>query len=325
MIFAKRKDFGVSEEVYIGSLHKSYINFSSVKTNIGFTPGNATAISYDKKMALKKCYSEYLERFAMGLFIDERNITSSFDFLSNKIVYEERMNFAYGNNCIGHSDTTGTAAGYDSEKIIEKALCELIEKNELFCFWYGACGSEIIIRDRMINTLIKDAGFISDEIRFFRLNQISNYSTVLVLGFENKHLITSGICCSNNLREAICGAIEEAKIIEWQQYKNEQSVFNKINEEYINDIYKRIIRPIVVVGDLYKNDLSEEGLCIKPWVKSIRVKMIYGDSKYGLKVIKVVSNELLNSLPTLKNINSNLDKEIVERFFINKELDCPIV
>ena len=63
MIFAKKNDYGVTEDVFLNRQHISYANLCEVKTPLGLTIGNATAIDKRKQICLKKCFSEYLERF----------------------------------------------------------------------------------------------------------------------------------------------------------------------------------------------------------------------------------------------------------------------
>ena len=44
MVFAKKNDYGVTEDVFLNRQHISYANLCEVKTPLGLTIGNATAI-----------------------------------------------------------------------------------------------------------------------------------------------------------------------------------------------------------------------------------------------------------------------------------------
>ena len=324
MLFTNKINYGISEEIFLRSMYKAYINFASVKTNLGDTPGNATSISSNKIIALKKCYSEFLERYSLGISINSEKIIQSFEYINRDCINEKEKHFSYGNTSLGHSDTTGTAAGLYSEDIIKKGLCEIIEKNDLLCFWYGNCGYEI--KYNILNTdFINKYGFIADYIRLFVVKEVSNFPTVVAVGFKNEKLITTGICCAQNIFDAIRGAVHEAKIIEWQQYNNSESIFNRISTRNSKDIINRLSRKCLSVYQAQEYDSESKSIIFSEWVKSVRIKEIFFDTKYGLKVIKIVSNELINSVPTMSNVKTCLNKEIVKRYYKNQYLDCPIV
>ena len=325
MIFSNRTNYGISEELFLNAPYKSFINFASVKTDLGYTPGNATSISYDKKLAIKKCYSEYIERYAMGLSINKEDIVNSYDLIEHSTVSEAKSHFSYGDTIIGHSDTTGTAAGIYSVDIINKGLCELIEKNDLMCFWYGNGGSEIANCDIQKLEYVRKMGLISDEIRLFTIKEISNYPTVIAMGFKLGKLITTGICCSKKIQDALYGAVKEAKVIEWQQYNNSGSPIWDISEENQRQIKCHINRPIISLHEAEKTNSMVDGVAFASWIKSIRIKVIFSDARYNLKAIKSISDELMISVPTISNIKKCLEKEVVRRYYINNNLDCPIL
>lgn len=127
--------------------------------------------------------------------------------------------------------------------------------------------------------------------------------------------------------ESFDNAIKEAKIIEWQQYNNIQSEFWRYSDTEMQDIYKIIdyksktLKSIDIFSDKYLNSVLD----IKSWVGDIYLKIVFTDEKTGLKTIKCVSDQLLSALPIYSNILKSMDKEIIRRYFINKEVDCPIV
>lgn len=70
---------------------------------------------------------------------------------------------------IGNIDTTGTAAGTISTKVIEKAIFELLEKNELYLFWYLNIG-ERLKNSKVIERFLKRQGMDEFENYFLRLS-----------------------------------------------------------------------------------------------------------------------------------------------------------
>ena len=324
MIFSNKYNFGVTEKIFLNEFSIGYLNLCKVKTSIGYTACDATSLDKNSKVAIKKCYSEYLERFSMGIPID-RDIKTEVVELVNKNVKNNLLSeFGYGDHLFGHNDTTGTAAGTDSKSIIEKAICELIEKNEVFCFWYGRSGKVLEINHHM-RKMIDKLGFISTEFYCFLLNEISNFPTIIVLGFDNGRLITTGVSCSNNMMKSLCGAFQEARIIEWQQYNNIKSNFTNYSvieqELFLNAIKEK--KNYLEKGKIVKN--KEEQIKLVNWVHNIQVRLLYSDNILGIKVVKCISENLFSSLPITKNISKSLRKEIVKRYYIDKEVDCPIV
>lgn len=325
MFFSGRRNCGISEELFLKSYYKAYINFASVKIALGQTPSNATSISPNKQLAMKKCYSEYLERYAMGLAIDKRKRIRSFDYISSTCTIEKECNFSYGDSLLGHSDTTGTAAGIYSKNIIKKGICELVEKNDLLCFWYGKKGYEISDDTIELNSSMRSFGFLADVIRIYVVEEISNYPTIILFGFKNTKLITTGVCCAKTVLEAMHGAICEAKIIEWQQYDNQMSTFENMSLEYLDAMQSNIERPQISFREAQQYDSKEQEIAFSHWINSVRCKMIFADARYNLKVVKIISDELMISVPTLDNIRKSNNKEIVKRYFLHKEIDCPVL
>ena len=85
MIFSNKYNFGVTEKTFLNEFSIGYLNLCKVKTSIGYTACDATSLDKNSKVAIKKCYSEYLERFSMGIPID-RDIKTEVVELVNKNV-----------------------------------------------------------------------------------------------------------------------------------------------------------------------------------------------------------------------------------------------
>ena len=222
MLFTKKRNFGVTQRDFLKEAALGYLNLCKVQTNIGYTANNATSIDENKKIALKKCYSEYLERYSLGINIESKKSVKVLNHIEKKLKNNYLSAFAYGNSVTGHNDTTGTAAGLHSDIIINKAVCELVEKNEVFCFWYSNNG-KVIEPNNYIKNIINKLNFVSTNFFCFCSQEISNYPTVIVLGFLHERLITTGVSCTDNMYSSLQNAFQEAKIVEWQQFKNPES------------------------------------------------------------------------------------------------------
>ena len=101
MIFVKKNDYGVTEDVFLNRQHISYANLCEVKTPLGLTIGNATAIDKRKQICLKKCFSEYLERFALGIPIGKIQKTDAINLADKSIEQIHFSDFGYGDSEYG--------------------------------------------------------------------------------------------------------------------------------------------------------------------------------------------------------------------------------
>lgn len=326
MIFAKKNSYGITEDVFLNRQHIGYVNLCEVNTPLGLTIGNATGIDEKKQICLKKCFSEYLERFALGIPIEKQQKTDAINLIDQSIEQIRFSDFGYGDSEYGHNDTTGTATGYLSEAVISKALCELIEKNEALCFWYSDHGKQIV-QDEKIKKMLHKMHFISTEFYGYIIHEISNFPTVILLGFYQGRLLTTGIACTNSIEKSLDCAIKEAKIIEWQQYNNEKSGFYHYSKEELEEIRwmlrskNQSLEAVRISGD----SEPKKELQLAEWIRGIYVKVIYADEARGLKTVKCISKELLSSVPIKENIEKTLNKEIVKRYYTNQTIDCPIL
>ncbi len=318
MIFTQ--NFGVTSKVFTGQPHISYLRFGKAKTPLGYTIGDTTALDVSKRTAILKSYSEYLERVGMGMPIGEKNIRDCICWNGNllKIQYSE---FGYGNGVWGVNDTTGTASGVNTSRILEKAILELIEKNDSLCFWFSDCGNEIIINDHL-QKYIKQQNFIADKYRLYMVNEISNYYTCIFFAFKDGRLVSTGVSCTNKLIVAAKNAIAEAKIIEWQQYNNPYSNYSSLTEEECKKIINRInTKKYIANIEHYQEKTSM--VAFPDWVGKIAFAIINTDS-HGIKTVKCVSESLLSCMPIKKNIEAALEKTVVKKYYKEKDLDCPI-
>ena len=70
-------------------------------------------------------------------------------FNADNIISVKGKEVSYGSKYVfGSIDTTGTASGvFKSDDIINKAIFELLEKNELLLLWYGLLAQEYKLSD----------------------------------------------------------------------------------------------------------------------------------------------------------------------------------
>ena len=327
MLFANKESYGVTRNIFLKQDYIGYLNLCKVKTKLGLSIGDATSRDTDKSVCIKKCYSEYLERFALGIPIGKVETRKVLNIIDYSIRQRQINLFAYVNTSYGHNDTTGTATGINSRIIIDKAVCELIEKNDVLCFWYNDSGKIIILPESYYQK-IRKCNFISDDFFCFLVKEISNYPTVIVMCFKNRRLLATGVSCNRTIDEAFNRAVQEAKIMEWQQFNNSLSSFSKLTALEHEIIYQEAIRKTKIMrkfGVENKIEITSDKIELKEWVKDLEVNVIYADEKRGLKTVKCVSKELMSSIPSIENIILCKDKEVVQRYYINRVVNCPIV
>lgn len=325
MIFAKRQSYGVVESIFLKDKKIAYMNLCKVATPYGLTIGTSTSIADKKKICLKKSYSEYLERFSLGLPIENEQFTYTFDIVQKQLVKDKVKNYGYGDTIYGHNDTTGTATGIFSSQVVEKAVCELIEKNECLCFWYGDKGKRIPICGE-VEEEIRNYNFISEKIYLYAIQEISSYFTVIALGIREERLIATGVSCTNKLDKSVRQALEELRVIEWQQFRNEKSSFCNYSDAEHYQIMQNIYKKEKKLDSYHWIECENkvEKLRFVEWIKNVRIKVIYSDDKLGLKTVKCISEELLSALPIHTNIRKAINKEIVKRYYDKKVVNCPI-
>lgn len=326
MLFANKERYGVTGNIFLNQSYIGYLNLCKVKTRLGVSIGDATSRDANKLVCIKKCYSEYMERFALGIYIDKEESVQSINIIDNTIGNRPRKMFAYGDTLFGHNDTTGTATGINSCIIIEKAVCELIEKNDTLCFWYNDSGKVISLSELRYQK-ISECNFISNEFYCFMVEEISNYPTVIIMCFRDNKLLATGVSCNRTLEEAFDGAIQEAKIMEWQQFDNSLSTFSKLSTLEHEAIYCETVRKTQKMKSIIENvnEKTNAKIELKKWIKNIEINVIFADEKRGLKTIKCVSKELISSIPVMENIALYKNKEIVRRYYKEGIIDCPIV
>lgn len=242
MIFTSTKRFGITQSSFLNSQHISYVFSDSIFTQHGRSPSDSNSIDYAKELCLIKLLEESNERkrLSFGLLSDKPCV--AYDVINQSWANYPLRYFSYGyNERYGFVDTTGTASGSNAKRVLIKGIEELIEKNEMAFFWYLQKGS-YIQKNKYICTLLRNYNFISNEIAIFQCNVISNLQVFFVLLFENKNFVASGSCASLDSEKALLGALNEALLLEWQNYHNACSLSAKLSKLEHQKVYNHYLQ-----------------------------------------------------------------------------------
>ncbi len=285
------------------------------------TQNISSSIGFDKHLTLRKLYGEYLERFRIGINASGGTV-KTLNIIDGTIKTRKRKDLSYGfNSTFGNVDTTGSASGTKSSRIIEKALSELIEKNEMFLMWYSKSGY-ILKLDESIIDILNSYGLSQKETVIFLSNQLSNVFTIAVLIFKKNKIMSVGISLNKDEKQGLILAIEEAILLREQNLDENVNVYNKMlsEKEYI-DVYSMVNYfktkfKYIFLEDLYKHNKIE----VAPFIKNIEVCVLNVSPKQDNMTIRCVSKDLFNCIPSKDSIlksNNNIktlfqitDKEV---------------
>lgn len=309
----------------IGSISNIYYKKYSL-------PYTTSARSHSLNTLIAKMYSEYTERIGFGCFsffekqVDSINIrnlkTKSID--ANKLGLNGKATF-------GYVDTTGTAANNKkSNDIVRKAICELIEKNELYLFWYLHYGKRIKITPA-VTYILKNQGMLDFENYLFVAQNLSLMPTVIYIGIKNGHIVSTGISCDLYFYSAIKKAVAEAKIMYMFNLRRNRKCMD-ISELEHKKIYKFI----------RESSFSSKYLQAKKILNYVYFKLklssdvgdIYVslnscmDERTAPKLITAFSDSLIKCVPTKENIRLSHTAPFLCKYNckkIDEHLDCIVV
>jgi hypothetical protein len=319
VLFVDRRFYGFVSSDFLGCDHICYAMLESVKTSLGNSPSDSTAISSNKKEAFIKCYQEHLERKKLAFNVDLGKKGNCLNYCTKNISKIELKAFGYGCSSFGFSDTTGTASGLNSEELIKKCVCELIEKNECLLLWYANIG-KYIKKAPPINEIINKHSFLSDRVEIFRLSALSNYFCFLVVLIENNRLIASGAAMGDSSLKTLVAALQEAKLLEWQNKDNPDSSLNQIDAKEHSRIVEHINKIIdAVPKDAFVNTSERSDLKLAQWINSIYITALNKGNDRSDVTLKCISKELFHCLPKRGYLLSNSQKEILLRHHILPE------
>lgn len=318
MIFSNN-NFGIVSNDFLNRKYISYANLGSIVTNLGNTPIDSTAIDETKEISFLKCYHEHLERKQIGFQVGLSQKINVLNYIDKNIYSIDKSDFGYGySDMFGKVDTTGTASGLKSQEIIEVAILELIEKNEMLLFWYLQKG-EYVKKDTFIKKIISDMGFSSDRVEIFTCQEISNYFVFFVVLIDQNTVIASGAGISNNQINALKKALSEARLLEWQNKNNKMSslyMMDLSEKEKVINYLDNLIK-VLPIKEIRNNKVHS--LVIVDWVESIYINVLNPLNDYSSLTIKCISRELYNCLPLKDNIVKSLNKKISIKYRLSLE------
>lgn len=292
--------------------------FSTIKIGNTLSPFTPSAIDLSKYNVYKKTHQEYLERFRVAHNINNCSKFQSFNPLTNEINTHIRNILGYGNNEeYGAMDTTGTASGLPSKELKEKALLELIEKNEVMLIWYLGKGFNVLINQK-IRRLIVSIGFHSEDIYIFCSNNLCNLTTFAVFLFNDKKIVSTGVSLDKDSKEALTNALLEAKLLESFYRDSEISPYKSFNEndykiiyEFVDELSKSM-KGINFVGNI------QQDVILSPWINSIEFAVLNTKSYQDFITVRCFSKELLNAIPDTENILYSIDKKIFKTYHLDE-------
>ncbi|EGL35691.1 hypothetical protein HMPREF9126_1440 [Parvimonas sp. oral taxon 110 str. F0139] len=296
-------------------------------------PWTGSSICKNKNMAVRKLLSESFERLALGYNMESEKEIKLLSFNADNIISVKGKEVSYGSKYVfGSIDTTGTASGvFKSDDIINKAIFELLEKNELLLLWYGLLAEEYKLSNEEYKEYMKyfnNLYVLTDEIRVFFNRNLSNGFGFFVFLFKDKKLVGAGCAFNLVFKKALFSAIQEAYNLTIIYRDTSFGHYKHLTDEEHKEILNHLDR---ISLSKYKIDNFDESknLELKDCSDDIyicflnRCKFSYG------KTIKVYSKKMYNCLPSRYNFKRCGEKEILKYFKIdihNNEIpDCCII
>ncbi|WMM24463.1 YcaO-like family protein [Tissierella sp. MB52-C2] len=320
MIFCYvRKHYQILKYSYLSNYKIGTGAFSTIKIGDKLSPFTPSAISLSKYNMYKKIHQEYLERFRIAHNVNNYSEFQSFNPLTKEINTHTRNVLGYGDNKeYGTMDTTGTASGLSSKELKEKALLELIEKNEVMLIWYLEKGFNVLI-DEEIKKLINSIGFHSEDIYIFCSSNLCNLTTFAVFLFDDKGIVSTGVSLNKDPKKALTNALLEAKLLESFYRDSETSPYKSFNQYNYKIIYEFIDKLSKSMKCINFVDDIQQDIILSPWINSIEFAVLNTNSYQEYVTIRCFSKELLNAIPSDGNILANLDKKIFRIYHLDED------
>ncbi len=299
----------------------------STKNKKYIFPYSNTSSGKNKSALLGKLYNEFLERFKMvnNYRSNKKKNAVFISKLKEKPIKCKILSYGYDSK-YGHKDTTGTASGIGSDILIEKAVCELLEKNELMLMWYKRLCYLVEFTDS-VNSILLRYGLTSKNVKIFYTQNISNIHTIIVFILNNDFkIIGSGVSGDKDVFLALVSAIEEALMQKWMEELSPKSIYNMKNYKKFNNYFFSFFNI---------KEINIEN--IKP-VQNIKINQFFNDVEISLLniagfqreiTIKAISKTMFNCIHTIRNIKKNKQKPIAVFYKIEKELknavECTVI
>ena len=303
MLFNKGKNhpYGHIENNFI--YESPTISLSTISTLISeeeIAPYGCAGIAESKILAIKKGASESLDRRS-SMFYKIKKIKFSYIYSYNLIkeakkIDRDKCHFRSEKPVI---DTTGTAAHSISQKALEKSICELLQKNSLFLFWYGATAKNY-----------KKEGNGHSKFYFVEDTFFPCLTIVCVHIIENKY-ISMGLGTNVDFNKALKASEEECYLIQKlvehssRKLKNGEKLSESEQDQhqfFLNEFSREYLFKLKENALEYKANYKEysfhEAIDMLPaWLVDLRVYIIPQRMIENIICVKSFSNQLYTSVP----------------------------
>lgn len=328
MLFNSYKDnYTMSDDLYLKNTKVSLGSISAILLSKNLVPYASSSAAEDKGTSIMKMYSEHLERSNIGFMYKQSSKLEKFDLISNEISTVPKNQLSYGpSNMHGYVDTTGSASRPDNSNVlIKKAVSELIEKNELFLFWYLNRGEKISGDNLMVKDALEKYGMSSYQNYLFKSTNLSSWPTIICVSYKNDQILSTGICCNENERVAIEGAVCESKILKTlNSYKyNDLYRFDSITNRSIqNFLHSYNEEP---TNNKYSIKLKKYNLSLNKSIEDLSISLISPIAGNKGKIVSAFSSSLIKCLPTKKNLKYCMNVPIIKSSNMknfDRSIDC---
>ncbi len=323
MLFANSSNrFRLNHNHFTDNLNISFGILEMIKVGKKILPYTQSAIDKNKSVAYLKAYNEYLERVRIGFNGASDGYVDFFNLLTSSVGKTKREYLGYGaNEAFGMMDTTGSASGLSSDRVIQKAKNELIEKNELLLLWYKKLGFSLEIDDGVLKT-IESIGFASKQIFLFACNSILDSPTFVVILFNDENTLTAtGVSFGGTYHRSFIGALYEAKLLERINLESTYSPYAAIRPEEHNDVYQYVclLRDTLPKRTL-ANFVETEDATLPHWLTSLNVALLNTKGFQRELTVRCFSSDLLNCIPLKDNIEHSHNNTIIREYSILYDL-----
>lgn len=321
MIFCyKGEHFNSRRRIFISDYVITHGCFATYRKNKVLSPNTPSAIDKSMVISYKKMMNEYLERTRIA-----HNCTSTCRYslsISNqtiKPIIDSFLNYGF-NNELGYIDTTGTASGSNSQSVKEKALLELLEKNEAMIFWFKGLG-KVMKGSIELEQLIDSIGFDSDEVLIYSTNNIINIKTLIVILINKGKVVATGVSCHTNEFKALINALREAKLIESIHMDERLNLYDRLLSEkehfeiikYLEEITLKMDK--FTINDLNQNDKK---IILPEWLKDVNYVVLNNNEYQDFITIRCYSRDLFNCVSQKKRISMQNTKMVLRIFSITE-------
>lgn len=320
MIFCYNKDrYHILKHSYLSEYKIGYGTFNSIKIDDKLSPFRPTAIDSSTYKTYIKVHQEHLERFRIAHNFRNEEYVQSFNPITKEIIKHKRDVIGYDfNEEYGIMDTTGTASGLKGDMLKEKALLELIEKNEAMLIWYSDMGYTVLINE-YVKKLINRIGFDSENLFIFCSSNLCNLTTFLVLIFDEGKIVSTGVAIDKDTKIGLEKALLEAKLAETFYKDTEVSPYKPYTMREHNLTYRFVLELANNKKAISFTEDVQDEIVISPWIESIEFAILNTKSYQDYVTIRCFSKELINCVPDKNGILLSINKKIFKRYSINRD------